>query len=131
MTGKEVEHQREQWQELTPSQVALRLSKMSRELQERANEQRPLEDAAVEAREAYTLAYAKRFLQEDGNNEERKQRTLEMTSELRLAADLAGVLVKMHIQQINTLRKRIDVARSAAALVRAEAELMSVRGSSR
>lgn len=132
MTDKvDVRRKADEYRELTPTQVALILAEMSRELQRRADEQEPLETDAVHKREAYTLAYAKRFMSEDGNNEERKQRTIEMTHDLRLAAELAETLVKMHVQQINTLRKRIDVARSAAALVRAEAELMSVRTTGR
>lgn len=128
MTDKtEVRKQAETYRELSPNQVALALAALSRDLEQLSAEQGPLETDAVEKREAYTLSYAKIFLREEGNNEERKQATLQRTHEERLAAELAETLVKMHIQKINTLRKRIDIARSAAALVRAEWELMNVR----
>lgn len=124
MTTPDVRVQVEQYRELSPTQVALELAHLSRQLQKLSDDQRPLEDDAVQAREAYTLAYAKRFMEEEGNNEERKQATIKMTHDLRIAAELAEVLVKMHIQQVNTLKKRIDIARSAAALVRAEWEII-------
>src|SRR6478752_2884890 len=128
MTGDKVavRVQVEQYRELSPTQVALELAHLSRQLQKLSDDQRPLEDDAVQARETYTLAYAKRFMEEGGNNEERKQATIKMTHDLRIAAELAEVLVKMHIQQVNTLKKRIDIARSAAALVRAEWEIQNV-----
>jgi len=128
MTGDKVavRVQVEQYRELSPTQVALELAHLSRQLQKLSDDQRPLEDDAVQAREAYTLAYAKRFMEEEGNNEERKQATIKMTHDLRIAAELAEVLVRMHVQQVNTLKKRIDIARSAAALVRAEWEIQNV-----
>lgn len=122
----EVKKQAEDYREMSPNQVALALASLSRHLQRLQDEQGPLENDAVEKREAYTLAYASRFMREDGNNEERKQHTLQVTHDERLAAELAETLVKMHIAQIATLRKRIDIARSAAALVRAEWELANV-----
>src|SRR6478752_7682450 len=118
MTGDKVavRVQVEQYRELSPTQVARELAHLSRQLQKLSDDQRPLEDDAVQAREAYTLAYAKRFMEEGGNNEERKQATIKMTHDLRIAAELAEVLVK----------KRIDIARSAAALVRSEWEIQNV-----
>ena len=124
----EVRRQAETYREMSPNQVALALAALSRELEQLSKDQAPLETDAVTKREAYTLEYAKVFLGEEGNNEERKQATLQRTHDTRLAAELAETLVRMHIQKINTLRKRIDIARSAAALVRAEWELMNVRG---
>lgn len=120
-----VRAQLESYGQMTPSQVALALAALSRALEKMQNDQEPLETDAVEKREAYTLEYATLFLGEEGNNEERKQATLRRTHETRLAAELAETLVKMHIAQVNTLRKRIDIARSAAALVRAEWELQN------
>lgn len=121
-----VRDQVEKYREMSPNQVALAMASLSRALQALQDEQKPLEEAAVEAREAYTKVYARTFLGEEGNNEERKQATLLRTSEERLAAELAETRVKMHIADINTLRKRIDIARSAAALVRAEWEITNV-----
>ena len=126
MPTPEVRKQMESYSGMTPSQIALALAKLSRALEHLQNEQDPLERDAVEKREEYTLEYGKAFLRGEGNNEERKQEALIKTHELRLAAELAETMVKMHIAQVATLRKRIDIARSAAALVRAEWELDNV-----
>ena len=132
MTEKaEVRKQAEEYRELTPTQVALQLSKMSRALEQITQEQEPIETKVVETKEAYTKAYARTFLEEPGNNEERKQAALLKTSELRLAHELAAAEMSMHLARIASLRKRIDIARSAAALVRAEWELQQVGGRAR
>jgi hypothetical protein len=114
--------------ELDPNQVVLNLMNLSRAIGKLADELDGLEEAAVRKKEAYTLAYAKTFLQAGGAVEVRKQTTLMETSDERLDADLSETLVKAHKRKIDTLRVRIDVGRSAAALVRAEAELLNVRG---
>lgn len=123
----QVRKQLETYQDMSPTQIALALSRLSRALEDLSQEQGPLEKDAVEKRETYILEYAKIFLGEEGNNEERKQATLRRTHDIRLAAELAETLVKMHIQKISTLRKRIDIARSASALVRAEIDLANIR----
>ena len=127
----EVRRQVEQWRELTPTQVALQLARMSRELEAITQEQEPIETKVVETKEAYTKAYARLFLEEPGNNEERKQAALLKTSDLRLANELANAEMSMHLARVASLRKRIDIARSAAALVRAEWELQQVGGRAR
>ena len=119
------------YRELSPTQVALQLARLSRALEEITQEQEPIEREVVEAREAYTKQYAKTFLEEPGNNEERKQATLLKTSDLRVAAELADAMLKMHLARIASLRKRIDIARSAAALVRLEWEVQHAGGRAR
>lgn len=130
-TSPAVREQVETYARMTPSQIALALAALSRALQKLSDDLEPLEKDSVEKREAYTLEYAKTFLDQDGPVEEKKQRTLYLTHDHRLAAELAESLVKMHEQQINTLKKRMDIARSAAALVRAEWELEQAQHSIR
>lgn len=112
--------------ELGPNQVVLNLMSLSRSLQELSDELDGLEKSAVESKEAYTLAYARAFLSNNGAVEVRKQQTILDTADERLAADLAETLVRAHKRKIDTLRIRIDVGRSAAALVRAESEMLRV-----
>lgn len=112
--------------ELDPNQVVLNLLSLSRSMQQLSDELDDLEKHAVEAKEEYTLAYAKSFLSNGGSVEVRKQQSLLDTSDERLAAELAETLVRAHKRKIDTLRVRIDVGRSAAALVRAESELLRV-----
>lgn len=112
--------------ELDPNQVVLNLMALSRSLQELSDELDDLEKNAVEAKEEYTVAYAKAFLKNSGAVEIRKQQSLLDTGQERLKAELSETLVRAHKRKIETLRIRIDVGRSAAALVRAESEMLRV-----
>lgn len=112
--------------ELDANQVVLNLMSLSRSMQDLSDELDDLEKNAVESKEEYTLAYAKAFLSNSGAVEVRKQQTLLDTAQERLKADLSETLVKAHKRKIDTLRIRIDVGRSAAALVRAESEFLRV-----
>lgn len=112
--------------EIDATQVTLNLLELSRQLQKLSDELDGLEERAVNAKEAYTVAYAKTFLASGGSVEVRKQTTLLATSEERLEADLSEILVKAHVRKISTLKVRIDVGRSAAALVRAESEMLRI-----
>lgn len=119
---------REPRNELDPNQVVLNLMNLSREMQKLSDALDQLEVDAVEARENYTVEFARHFLEAKGAMDIRKQQALLDTSDARLAADIAETFVKSHVRKIATLRVRIDVGRSAAALVRAESELLNVRG---
>lgn len=112
--------------QVDPTQVTLNLLELSRQLQKLSDELDGLEERAVNAKEEYTVAYAKTFLASSGSVEVRKQMTLLETSDQRLQAELAETLVKAHVRKISTLKVRIDVGRSAAALVRAESEMLRI-----
>jgi len=112
---------------LNSNDIVLLMSRLARELRKLGDEMDELEMNAIHAKEDYTRAYAKGFLDESGSVEERKQRTLWKTQDERLAEDIAEALVKAHARKMRTLEKRIEVARSAAALVRMEADLLNVR----
>lgn len=113
--------------DITPNKVVLLLSALARELRTLTDEMDELEMNAVHAKEDYTRAYAKQYLDESGSVEDKKQRTLWKTQDERLAEEIAEALVKAHARKMRTLEKRIEVARSAAALVRMEGELLNVR----
>lgn len=112
--------------EVSPSQVVLKLMELSRQLQKLSEELDGVERDAVEAKEVYTVEYARKFLENTGAVEVRKQQTLLDTSDVRLQADIAEQMVRAHKRKIDTLRTRIDIGRSTAALVRAEAELLKM-----
>jgi 6-pyruvoyl-tetrahydropterin synthase len=113
--------------EINSNQVVLLLSALARELRHLADEMDELEMTMVHAKEDYTRAYAKQYLDESGSVEDKKQRTLWKTQDARLAAEIAETMVKAQARKMKTLERRIEVARSAAALVRMEADLMNVR----
>lgn len=118
---------REPRNELDPNQVVLNLMELSRQLQRLSDELDKIEKDAVEAREVYTVEYARHFLKAEGAMDIRKQQALLDTSDVRLQAEIAGTLVSAHKRKVDTLKVRIEVGRSAAALVRAEASLLSMR----
>jgi hypothetical protein len=117
--------------DITPNSVVLLLSRLARELRVLSDEMDELEMNAVHAKEDYVREYAKQYLDESGSVEDKKQRTLWKTQDARLAQEIAETLVKAHARKIKTLGTRVEVARSAAALVRMEAELMTAGGRAR
>ena len=110
--------------EISPTQVVLNLLELSRQLQRLSDAMDDLEIKAVEAKEAYTVAYAQAFLTNTGSVEVRRQQSMLDTATTRLASDLAETMVRAHKRKVEALRIRIDIGRSAAAMVRAEAELL-------
>lgn len=114
--------------ELDPTKIVLNLMRLSARIQELADELDRVEEEAVNAREDYTRDYAKAFLDSEGPMDVRKQKSLWSTSAIRVAAELAETRVRGLKRQIDTLKTRVEIGRSTAALVRAESELLNVRG---
>lgn len=112
--------------EIDPNQVVLQLLARGRELQDLSDRLDVIEMEAVHAKEAHTVAFAKAFLSAKGsNNDARKQQALLDTATERLTMDIALATVGAMKNQIATLKVRIEIGRSAAALVRAEASLLN------
>ena len=109
--------------DITPNDVVSGLLNLARELAELSTGLEKLERDAVESREDFTLTYSTAYLKADGTVEERKHRAVMQTSDERIKADLAEALVRGRKRQLDTLRVRIDVGRSAAAALRAEMNL--------
>jgi len=113
--------------DLTPNTVVNGLLELARELAALAKDLDEIEAAAVNAREDYTLANAKAFLSAGGAMELRKQQAIVDTHRERLAAETAEALVRGRKRQIDSVKVRIDVGRSAAAALRAELDLERTR----
>lgn len=109
--------------DLTPNTVVQGLLGLARELAELSKDLDKIEADAVNAREDFTLAHAKAYLSAEGPVETRKAIAITETHAERLAAELAEALVKGRKRQLDSLRVRIDVGRSAAAALRAEMDL--------
>ena len=105
---------------LTANEVAQQMLKFSRELGDVTARLDQADREAVNAREDYTLAYAREFLQADGSMEVRKQVAIERTHEQRLRAESADLVVRGLRRQIDTLKTRIEVGRSHGAAIKAE-----------
>lgn len=111
---------------LTPNSVVSGLLELSRELAELSRGLDDLEADAVNAREDYTLALSKAFLSATGAMEMRKHQAIAETHSERLTAETAEALVRGRKRQLDSLKVRIDVGRSAAAALRAEIALDGV-----
>lgn len=113
--------------DVTPNQVVTNLLELARELAVLSTGLNDLELSAVNAREDYTLALSKAYLSAEGPVETRKHLALSWTSKERLAAETAEALVRGRKRQLDSVKVRIDVGRSAAAALRAEIALDGVR----
>lgn len=111
----------------TPNEIALRLSRLSRDLDKLANELEALERDAVTKRHAYELAFARSFLgQETGSVDARKQGAVLATDEVKLAAETADAVLRAARVRIGTLKTQIETGRSLNALMRSEMALAGV-----
>jgi hypothetical protein len=107
-------------EQLTPNQVAGQLAQLARDLDALVTSIDEAEKHAVNAREDYTMAFAKAYLSSDGSIEARKHMSTVATHDKRIGAELAEQHVKALRRQIDSVRIRIDVGRSLGAALRAE-----------
>lgn len=113
--------------DVTPLSVVQNLLNLARELAELSAGLGDLEQRAVEKREDLTLAQAKAFLSAEGPVDVRKNIAIVETHTERLAAETAEALVRGRKRQLDGLKVRIDVGRSAQAALRAEIDLERAR----
>jgi len=109
--------------DITPNSVVSGLLELSRELAELSKDLDQLEADAVNSREDFTLAEAQAFLRAEGAMDIRKRQAIIDTHSERLVAETAEALVRGRKRQIDSIKVRIDVGRSAAAALRAEMSL--------
>lgn len=79
-----------------------------------------LDEAAVLAKAAYEVAFARAFIGADGSVDVRKQQSVLDTSDTKLTAELAEQKVRACRERIRTIRDQIEVGRSLNSAVRAE-----------
>lgn len=105
----------------SPTQVALTLADLSRQLDTTQAEVETADEQAVHARHAYKHAFARAYLQAEASNAEtRKQMAISNTEALDLAAEVADLQVRNLKGRITVLRERIHVGQSYGAAVRSE-----------
>lgn len=114
--------------QLTASDIAEQLTKLSLHLGQLVDELDTAERDAVNAREDYTLALSKAFLSADGPMDIRKHESIRQTHEQRLSAELAETRVRGLRRQTDTVKVRIDVGRSVGVALRAEMGLAGLTG---
>ena len=113
--------------EVTLSGVAARLAQLSRELDSLTRAMGELDREAVEARETFTMAFARAFLTAEGSMDIRRYVATEATHVERLAAEAAECSVRDKRAQIRALETSVDVGRSVGSLVKSEIEIDKIR----
>lgn len=109
--------------DMTPLKAVQLMAQTGRDLDHVADELRDADRQAVDAREAFTLAYNKAFVTETGSVEQRKALATIATHTERYAADVADAQVRDWRNRIRILERRIDVLRSTVGVLRVEAEV--------
>lgn len=105
---------------MTPDTLR-RLAELSLMLDRATDDYRRLDEAAVRAKAAYEVSYARVYLMGDGKPvEARKQRAVLSTADERLEWELAQAKVRAVTERIRTLRSQIEVGRSLNAAYRTE-----------
>lgn len=107
----------------TSTEVAQGLARLSRQLDSAVTDLARLDEAAIRARSAFEVAYARAFLTAEGAMDIRKQDAVLQTSDLKLTAELAEAQVRATKESIRALGTRIDVGRSLGTAIRAEVSL--------
>lgn len=111
---------------LTPTQLVQRLIDLELRLDEIVTEYKDLSEAAAEAKREYEVAYARAYMSAEGPVEERKQKTIADTSDLRFLADLGERKVAACREAIRAQHAHIEVARTISATTRDEMKLAGV-----
>lgn len=104
-------------------QVAEHLAGLSKDLDKLVKDLGEADHIATVLREEYIKDYAATWKNTVGSLEARKQMTLSLTHEKRLAAEVADSHVRDLRRKVDALKVRIDVGRSYGAAVRAEVSL--------
>lgn len=105
---------------LTPEQVISTLSVIGKDIDEATSEISRLDEAAVRARAAYKVDYARAFLGTEGSMDIRKYTADLKTADSFLTHELADQEHRAGLTQIRALRDRLEVGRSISVLVRLE-----------
>lgn len=111
---------------ITPNSVVSNLLELARELARLSSGLDELEREAVNKAADATNIYLKAFLKAEGPQYLREVIAKTEAADAQLAADLAKCLVSGRKRDLDILRTRIDVGRSAAAALRSELELERV-----
>jgi phage shock protein A len=104
----------------TTHQVIKRLADLSRMLDAATMEIATLDEAAVRAKAAYEVKFARSFLESVGAMDVRKQQAVLDSADQKFGAELAEQKVRACRERIRTLRDQIDIGRSLNSAVRAE-----------
>ena len=105
---------------MIPTQVDVikRLSECSRLLDAAQADLAEIDEAAVRAKQAAEVAYARAYLQAEGSIEARKAEATIRTAGECLEAELCAAKVRACRERIRTLGAQLDVGRTLSAAIR-------------
>lgn len=110
--------------EVTPISAIKQLGAISNDLRSATEELVVADRAAVDAREAYTLAFAKALIAAEGPNAEHRKAVATLATHTeRYAAEIADANVRDWRARIRSMENNMDAGRSIVGVLRLEAEL--------
>jgi hypothetical protein len=105
-----------------PTQLKIieRLQECSRLLDAAQPDLAEFDEAAVRAKQAYEVAYARAYLKAEGSIEARKAEAVIVTAGEALEAELCAAKVRACRERIRTLGAQLDVGRTLSAAIRSQ-----------
>lgn len=104
----------------TQAEVLDRLSECSRLLDKAQQDLAELDEAAVRAKQAFEVAWARAYLKAEGSIEARKAEAVLVTAGECLEAELCAAKVRACRERIRTLGAQLDVGRTLSAAIRSQ-----------
>lgn len=105
---------------LSSQALVKRFIELSHLLDKATTECDQLDEAAVTAKGAHRVAYARSFLKAQGPMDMRTQIAISETADEWFAFELADQQLRACKERVRTLRDQLDIARSLSAAMRAE-----------
>ena len=102
------------------AEVLDRLSECSRLLDAAQQDLAVLDEAAVRAKQAFEVAWARAYLKAEGSIEARKAEAVLVTAGECLEAELCAAKVRACRERIRTLGAQLDVGRTLSAAIRSQ-----------
>ena len=102
------------------AEVLDRLSECSRLLDKAQQDLAELDEAAVRAKQAFEVAWARAYLKAEGSIEARKAEAVLVTAGECLEAELCAAKVRACRERIRTLGAQLDVGRTLSAAIRSQ-----------
>jgi hypothetical protein len=118
--------------DITPTQVALELLNLSRELAEAVSDFDEIEQAVVDAEQAFVLAESEAMLrcrsEEDLPSADlRKAWVAQQVWQPRLAFDTAKAIVRARKVRIDAIKSRVTIGQTVTNALQSELDLQRVR----
>jgi len=105
---------------LTPALIVNTLSKIGRQLDDKAAEVERLDREFVVLKANYKREFARAFLTSTGSNDVRRYQADDATADLNMQMELAEQVLRASKEALRVLRDRLEIGRSLGAVMRLE-----------